>query len=215
MATEKVDGTNARIIFLPDGNFILGSREELLFAKGDLIGNPALGIVDALKDKAEAMGLSIVEHEIVTFYCEVYGGKVTAASKQYTGERKVGFRLFDIGRIEHYDAILRQGPEQISSWREHGGQSFVNEETLVASAKEHGFEQTPRIVQISATQLPTGIEETLQFLSTAIATSQCVLDGSAGGEPEGLVIRTADRSQIAKLRFQDYRRTLKRRKSGK
>ena len=40
--TEKVDGTNSRIILLPDVNFVLGSREELLFAKGDLIGNPAL-----------------------------------------------------------------------------------------------------------------------------------------------------------------------------
>lgn len=52
--TEKVDGTN-RIILLPDGNFVLGSREELLFAKGDLIGNPALGIVDALKSVADFM----------------------------------------------------------------------------------------------------------------------------------------------------------------
>lgn len=53
--TEKVDGTNSRIILLPDGNFVLGSREELLFAKGDLIGNPALGIVDALKNIADSL----------------------------------------------------------------------------------------------------------------------------------------------------------------
>jgi hypothetical protein len=33
--TEKVDGTNARIILLPDGSFILGSREELLYASLD------------------------------------------------------------------------------------------------------------------------------------------------------------------------------------
>ena len=32
IATEKVDGTNARIICLPDGNYLLGSREELLYA---------------------------------------------------------------------------------------------------------------------------------------------------------------------------------------
>jgi hypothetical protein len=30
-------------------------------------------------------------------YLEVYGGKVTAASKQYTGERAVGFGLSDSG----------------------------------------------------------------------------------------------------------------------
>ena len=26
--TEKVDGTNSRIVLLPDGNFVLGSTEE-------------------------------------------------------------------------------------------------------------------------------------------------------------------------------------------
>lgn len=51
--TEKVDGTNSRIIVLPDGSYLIGSREELLYARGDLIGNPALGIVDALRDVAE------------------------------------------------------------------------------------------------------------------------------------------------------------------
>ncbi len=30
---------------LPDASYLLGSREELLCAQGDLIGNPALGIV--------------------------------------------------------------------------------------------------------------------------------------------------------------------------
>ncbi|WP_236142941.1 RNA ligase family protein [Nostoc sp. CMAA1605] len=53
--TEKVDGTNSRIILLPDGNYVLGSREELLFAKGDLIGNPALGIVNSLKGVADLL----------------------------------------------------------------------------------------------------------------------------------------------------------------
>src|SRR5262249_26329407 len=49
LGSEKVDGTNGRVIFLPDGCWIVGSREELLLARGDLIGNPALGIADALK----------------------------------------------------------------------------------------------------------------------------------------------------------------------
>ena len=30
--TEKVDGTNARIILLPGGDYIIGSREHLLYA---------------------------------------------------------------------------------------------------------------------------------------------------------------------------------------
>lgn len=52
IGTEKIDGTNARIICFSDG-YVIGSREELLYAKGDLIGNPAMGIVEALKPLAE------------------------------------------------------------------------------------------------------------------------------------------------------------------
>src|SRR5262245_22884963 len=55
IGTEKVDGTNSRVICLPDGCYLLGSREELLYAKGDLIGNPSLGIVDGLKETAEGL----------------------------------------------------------------------------------------------------------------------------------------------------------------
>jgi hypothetical protein len=36
VATEKVDGTNSRITLMPDGCYLVGSREELLHAKGDL-----------------------------------------------------------------------------------------------------------------------------------------------------------------------------------
>jgi hypothetical protein len=50
IATEKVDGTNSRVICLPDGCSLLGSREELLYGKGDLIGNPALGIKARFED---------------------------------------------------------------------------------------------------------------------------------------------------------------------
>lgn len=83
--TEKVDGTNSRIVLLPDGNFVLGSREELLFAKGDLIGNPALGIVNALKDVANS--LMPLKNSITVVFLELYGGRITAASKQYTGQQ--------------------------------------------------------------------------------------------------------------------------------
>src|SRR6478752_4862424 len=50
IGTEKVDGTNARLIFCPDESVIVGSREDLLWERRDLIGNPSMGIVEALKE---------------------------------------------------------------------------------------------------------------------------------------------------------------------
>ena len=37
VVTEKVDGTNTRIVFMPDGVYMIGSREHLLHAKGCLL----------------------------------------------------------------------------------------------------------------------------------------------------------------------------------
>lgn len=211
IATEKIDGTNARIIVLPDDSFIIGSREELLHAKGDLIFNPALGIVAALKQKASDIQLTSPNEIITVFYCEVYGGKVTAASKQYTGSRQVGFRLFDVAVIDL--AILEQSPQKISKWRQQGGQSFLDENELSAYSEKNGFELTPRLVTLNASDLPSGLEQANDFLERTLSKSRCLLDDNAGGRPEGIVVRTSNRSQIAKLRFQDYRKTLKRRKS--
>src|ERR1700685_2974802 len=49
IGTEKVDGTNARLIFCPDQSVLVGSREDLLWERRGLIGKPAMGILDALK----------------------------------------------------------------------------------------------------------------------------------------------------------------------
>ncbi len=210
LGTEKVDGTNARIVSLPDGGFVLGSREELLYAKGDLIGNPAQGIVAALREVAEA--LAPVDGDVVrVHFLEVYGGKVTAASKQYTGAKLVGFRLFDVAVVEDYRSVLARDPGAISSWRDQGGQPYLREEELAATAKRDGFELTPRLFELAGAELPRDLEQTRAFLAEHLPTTLSALDGEAGGQPEGIVLRAPDRGVIAKARFQDYDRTLRRR----
>lgn len=204
--TEKVDGTNSRIILLPDGNFVLGSREELLFAKGDLIGNPAMGIADALKDLADS--LPCAPAQIQVLYLELYGGKITAASKQYTSEQSISWRLFDIAIIENIAPLFSQSLAEISAWRERGGQSFLNEEQLVQAAENYGLTLTPRIATIKS--LPSDIEETYEFLKQWLPKTQVAIDAGAGGKAEGIVARTVSRSAIAKLRFEDYERHVKR-----
>lgn len=216
VATEKVDGTNSRIICLSDGNYLIGSREELLFAKGDLIGNPSLGIVAALKDIAEQLVAKgpVINDSIRVYFGELFGGKITQHSKQYTGEKAVAFRLFDVLDISDVDAMLATPRQEISrlrdmSWNTVEGTRFVDEQTLSSLAEASSLELTPRILAADATIVPTNINETLDFLKTNMESTQCAIDEGAGGRPEGLVIRTTDRSQIAKLRFRDYEKTLR------
>jgi hypothetical protein len=212
IGTEKVDGTNSRVICLPDGCFVLGSREELLYGKGDLIGNSSLGIVDALKETADRL-TDGGRAEITVYYFEVFGGRVTANSKQYTGAQRVSVRLFDVVALREYDAILSQPTAQIAQWRDNGGQSFADEATLERVAARHGLTLTPRLFAINGAELPQGIHDTLAFLQTRLPASLCRLDEGAGGKPEGIVLRSPDRSTIAKARFEDYERTLKRKRT--
>jgi hypothetical protein len=209
LGTEKVDGTNSRIIGLPDGSWLLGSREELLCARGDLIGNPAQGIVAALRDLAEALPPS--DGTLRVLYLELFGGKVTAASKQYTGERAIGYRLFDMQVLTDWPDLLSRPLAEISAWRESGGGRFVPEAELTAAAAGFGLDLTPRLFTIDAAELPTGITEMRDFLRDRLPETRCRLDSGGGGHPEGIVLRTPDRVTIAKARFEDYDRTLRRR----
>ncbi|RKT87494.1 RNA ligase [Saccharopolyspora antimicrobica] len=210
IGTEKIDGTNARIISLPDGSYLLGSREELLYAKGDLIGNPAQGIVAALQPLAETIA-PVTEDVIRVHYLEVYGGKVTAASKQYTGARTVGFRIFDAVVIGDYREIMALPPQKLSEWRDSGGQPFLTESELTGLAERDDVPLAPRLFSVDAAELPTELDKTRDFLGEHLPRTRSALDEGACGAAEGIVLRTADRSVIAKARFKDYDRTLKRR----
>lgn len=210
IGTEKVDGTNARIVSLPDGTYLLGSREELLYAKGDLIGDPAQGIVAALRPLADTLA-PVAADEIRVHYLEVYGGKITQAAKQYTGERNVGFRLFDVAVVDDYATKLSWPAAKVSSWREAGGQSYLPEPDLLDAAARDGLDVTPRLFTLDAGELPTEIEKMSRFLAERLPRTLSALDGAAGGQAEGIVLRSADRATVAKARFQDYERTLRRR----
>lgn len=197
--TEKIDGTNARIVLFGDGDWIIGSREELLHAKGDRIWNPSQGIVDAVWGYAES-AVRDTRHEIIVVYGEVYGHKVGAAARNYTTSNRIGFRPFDVASID--PDILKRDVREIAAWRESGGQSFLPYDLR---------NPTPIDVPVLDASLPpTDIAGTYRWLREVIGPTRCAIDCD-GGQAEGVVIRTRDRSRIAKIRFDDYARTLRNR----
>jgi hypothetical protein len=208
-ATEKIDGTNARIILTAQGYF-LGSREELLHFRGDVIHNPALGIVEGIRPTAErAMAALAPEDEtLLVLWGEFYGGKTTAAAREYAREGSVGYRLFDAARIDPA-ALEGRSPAEIATWREAGGQAFAADAELdeLATAAEAG--RVPALFRFTGEDFPTGMAGILALLERELPQSSAVLDEGSGARPEGIVIRNAGRSAIFKLRFEDYRRSLR------
>lgn len=213
IGTEKVDGTNSRIVLLPDGGYLLGSREHLLYAQGDLIGDPALGIVENLRPVADRLFPLANVHAAIVFYLELYGGKIGGQAKQYSTRGATGWRLFDVAYVEHLEDKLAWPAERIASWRDGGGQTFAVETELAGEADRAGMELAPRLFTVPAEALPTDLEAMHALLGLHLPATKVALDDSGNGAAEGIVLRTVDRKVIAKARFQDYERTLKRRRT--
>jgi hypothetical protein len=212
IGTEKVDGTNTRLIFCPDQSVLVGSREDLLWERRDLIGNSAMGIVEAVKETVHRLVETLCRPgRIAVYFVEVFGRSIGGGAKNYTKTGKVGFRLFDVVFIENFDELFDCPADKIAHWRDNGGQRYVDADEIVKLAAEVGFQTVPALFDTAAAQLPTDLDETYRFLLT-FPSSQCKLDEEANGIPEGVVVRSPDRSRIAKLRREDYERTLKRRK---
>jgi len=201
--TEKVDGCGGRVIVLPDRDWLIGSREELLTARGDRIPNSVLRIVEALQPLANIVceGFTLKTTAVVMF-AEVYGGSVTKNSKQYTQTKQLGYRVFDIAYVPL--AMLDKDRAEIASWRDHGGQRFVDEAALIRHATTFNFALTPRWV---ASTVPPDRPTDVATWLYQFRYSQCVLDTGMEGAAEGVVVRTPTRSKIAKIRFDDYKRS--------
>lgn len=207
LLTEKVDGTNGRVIVMPDGDWFIGSREEILYARGDRIENPNLGIVPALVDLAPELARDYDEAHVCAYYLEVYGRGVGPNGKQYASVPGLtGYRLFDVALVP--PQILGKPVEEIASWRDRGGQTYLPEDGFLIRARHKGVSVVPRLNWVGADELPLTLGDTHEMLQRELKLSSARLDPDAPGRPEGIVLRTPDRSVIAKARFQDYERTL-------
>lgn len=204
-ATEKIDGTNVRIICWGD-EYLIGSRDFILHHNHDLYFDQAQGIVEAIK---QLQPLIPNRQTLSVIYGELYGGKVSSNSKWY-GQDKMGFRVFDVANF--YDmAILEKSLPEISTWREREtdqgiiyGQRFQALPSIIGAFPD--FELVPEI----EFELGDMSHETiLNNLKKYLPETNVALSDKALKRAEGIVLRNASRTKIVKLRFEDYERTLR------
>lgn len=208
--TEKVDGTNVRVIQLPGGDYWIGSRNELLYAKGDRWGDHREGIIEHMRPVADRLTpVDSATPYVHVFFFEVYGGKIGPAHKQYTSKGAVNHLLFDVALIPL--GVLGMQPSDISAWREDGGQLYLYEAALQRTAEQERLLLTPRLGTVSAEQLPTTLAGMDDWLGNQYAVhSLAMIDGSdTPGASEGVVLRTHNRAVIAKARHADYAKALR------
>jgi hypothetical protein len=204
-ATEKIDGTNARIICY-GSEYLIGAREFILHHSHDLYFDNAQGIVDGLKE----LNVKIPQTDLFTvIYGEFYGGKTSANSKWY-GQDRNGFRVFDIA-VYNDLSMLEMSQNEISKWREREseygiiyGQNFLSRSEMQTQFSD--FELVP-LVEFELGDMSHKV--VLDNLKKFIPTTNVALSENALKKSEGVVLRNESRSKIVKVRFEDYERTLR------
>lgn len=204
-ATEKIDGTNARIICY-GSEYLIGAREFILHHSDDLYFDNAQEIVTGLK----SLNVDIPKTEKLTvIYGEFYGGKTSANSKWY-GKEKNGFRVFDVVVYDNLSILEKDLPE-ISRWRETEtelgikyGQKFLTR--LEMETKFPKFEFVP-LIEFDLGDMSH--KNIMDNLNKFIPKTTVALTETALNKAEGLVLRNDNRSKIVKIRFEDYERSLR------
>ncbi|KKK85253.1 hypothetical protein LCGC14_2775160 [marine sediment metagenome] len=135
VVTEKIDGTNARIVcFVPSSldsdsaaSYLIGSRKELLFASGDLLHNPSNCIVETVRPFADDFVEGVewpncaVQQNLAVrvIYGEVYGARIQKGGGNYRSD--VSFRLFDVvifGQSVTRDGLADDGKAWWLNWND-------------------------------------------------------------------------------------------------
>lgn len=221
---EKIDGTNARII-LCGTDYIIGSREELLYAKGDRIISPSDEISEVVIPAARVLSELVSKeypNSMIVVYGEVYGGNIGKNARNYTKDKtNKYFRVFDVLEISNYrvsDAMNKMTIEEISLNRESGKQPFLKRRNYLDFCMKVNkmcgrinIESAPFLRSFLGYELPVSLED-MYGLMQPFKTSQAMLDDSGIGRSEGLILRSHDRNVILKARFDDYESTFRRSK---
>lgn len=215
--SEKVDGANVRIVLQFDGDgslkdFFVGSRYNILYAAGDRNFIDELGIVQSIRsrfpllfsDGIAPINLSIKQPALAVIFGELYGGKIGKAAKQYSADESVtDYRIFDVATIPLPDMSEPFDAQKVGDYRDENLQ-FLQQNTLeFIEVKGAGF--APTILTVTGSRLPKTPVETKGWLEVAIPKTQCNLGGGQG-KAEGVIVRNANRSKIAKIRFENYRK---------
>ena len=208
--TEKVDGTNSRIVICGN-DYLIGTREEFIYAKGDRVINDKENILlncIPIADRIISEN-TLSNNELLVIYGETYGKGIGRGCKNYAN-KDTAFRVFDMWSmsVDKVEELLNIDLEKLATWRERGGQPYFKIEELKKYCELYKLEKTPVLFSIKKKDFPTSIKSVydflLQFKSTKVA-----LDLENMGKSEGFVIRNSDRSYIKKVRFEEYEKTLK------
>lgn len=208
--TEKVDGTNSRIIICGE-DYAIGMREDIIYIKGDKTINDKLGVLSNCIPIAERLVKenSFDKNTLIVIYGEHYGFNVGANYKNYAKGKNIEFRVFDTWDMsisEILELFEKYDLNRLSTWRKQENQPFYPIDKLNSFVTTLGLKRTPVLFKIKKGDLKMSIEDMYKFLLTYKDT---IVGLDNNGKSEGFVVRSKDRKYIKKIRLEEYEKTLR------
>ena len=222
--TEKVDGTNMRLIMTND-DYLVATRSNIVYAKYDRICTESAvkPVIDACQYLIDSFRNDTMSDVMLVVYGEVYGYNICNGSKVYCVKNNISsrkFRVFDVRAFPctEIESILDKDIQEISRFKSTSNKYWYDYDMLSAVCYEYNLERTPMLCRINEMLLPTNIDDTYTWLQDFALSKAVIGEKEEGvvynpkfGLAEGVVIRDKDRTHIAKLRFEDYERTRRKR----
>jgi len=205
--SEKIAGHSIRVILTKDGYF-LGNKTEILAWHEEIDEQPMHPILNGMRMTANHIfqSYSPKDEGIKVFFGVFFGGSSHPHAKQYTGGdyQLNSFKLSDGFSLpaNEFTTLYNSTAEQIGEWRESNQQPFYTETSLLG----FGIPVNPRL---RSSAPPVHVAATLAWMQHTLPKSKACLSYLAPGKPNGILIRTPNRSKIAKLSFAEYEKFLK------
>lgn len=212
--SEKIDGANGRLIFLPGraAPWIAGTREQLVAASFDVIWDNSMGVAEALLGPSAPKPwmlphAPLEDGYVFVLYFEVYGHRATRNWNEYSPDgQEPMIRLFDAqffqeDWLHHFTSV-----EEVAKARDNDAAIWLHEDMLPELAKELGVQCVPNLWTGSGEDIPHDVAGMNEFMQSLGRDTQAGVNGS--GRSEGIVLRTTGRATIAKARRESYDKTL-------
>lgn len=223
-ATEKIDGTNVRVC-VSMGRVFIGSRDNWVWAEGDSLSRPDMGIADHFLQPPflDSFLADLRDYQnTIVYYGELYGGGIGSAWKNYCQTDKWRcFKVFQIvlGRNNLIAEKLTDSSlklDQIAEMREDYKLrmpflfDIIGDFNGIVDRMPSAFEgnRVPRLDLVQARDIPSTAAATVEFLRGLVPETLCALEDCEPGPAEGIVLEGAN-GQLAKMKFAAYERTAK------
>lgn len=217
--TEKIDGTNIRIIIHRNCNEVfIGGRGELLAYNKDLLYNDKYGVIDIINKTFDEKILDSFHkssfwdgNEFLILYGELFGKGIQKRGKQYNAEGR-DFRLFavrslTIETINVFKSISRENWHSVR--RKNTSMRFFPFGDVLEIRDKLGLQTVPYHGTINIDDLATP-EEVSNFIKDFTNSS------INNARSEGIVLHSLDSSDYDhaehgtnfasfKLKFENYR----------